>query len=207
LPVLQRQQQLTHLQLDSFLNKADASDYAALTASSMLHTLQLSHLKVPAGAWQYVFQPGRRLQHLTCLQLAGQNLGSLSAGQMLLLVRACPALRKLSLRSGPYNHSCDRWTDLQLGLLTDLAHLTQLSVAGAEDEQLPQVVQLTRLRDLSLHGSYFSFERVPELTTLHQLTCLHLSLPLRTEGPSQFFESRQMRCESPVSVLLSYACA
>jgi hypothetical protein len=201
LPVLQQQQQLTLLQLDSFLHEEDASYYAALTASSMLRTLQLPGLNtVPVGAWHYVFQPGRRLQHLTCLQLAGQNqLGSLSAAEMLLLVQACPALQELSLRSGHFSH--DRWADLQLGLLADLAHLTKLSVTGTDDEQLPQVVQLSQLRDVSLIGSYFSFESVAELTAVHQLTRLHLSLCSFRQGPSQFWEFQPMLCPSPVSDL------
>jgi hypothetical protein len=66
---LQHMQQLTYLNLSGCLRAEDedhppAAAYAALTACSKLHTLNLSDCVLPAVVWQHLFSAGRQLPYV-----------------------------------------------------------------------------------------------------------------------------------------------
>jgi hypothetical protein len=69
-------QQLKHLNLRGTVREVRegtpaAAAFAGLTASSKLQHLNISCCTLPAGAWQHIFSAGRRLSHLTALDISG----------------------------------------------------------------------------------------------------------------------------------------
>jgi len=81
-----------------------AAAYSALTASSQLQHLEVLSGELPAGAWQQMFQPSRRLPDLRYLGLHGDNetpwqhpAQRLGAADMQAMVSCCPALETLIL--------------------------------------------------------------------------------------------------------------
>lgn len=172
---LQQQKQLKSLQVTMPALQMDRAGLAAFTTSTKLQQLRLSHMQVQAAGWRHAFVPDRQLQQLTLLHLSVHNTAELLAIDLQALVQACPALQQLHLHFA-HSYRSDPWPDLQPALLADLRHLTQLSVSGAEDVHLPQLLQLTQLLDLRLPNCMLSFSRLQELTALQQLTSLHVVL-------------------------------
>jgi hypothetical protein len=149
-------QPLTHLSMYSeecFLPKgatASAQVSAAVTASTALRELHCPGLFLQCPPQQQLLQ----LTALTC------SLSSDGSAEQ--LVRCCPAVQQLELAT---------W--LQPELLLPLTALTSLRLPKLGDEQLPQLLQLTRLQALSLQEASISDPGVRQLSALRQLTRLH----------------------------------
>ena len=173
--------------------------YSALTASSSLVSLELSHDHLPQGVWPYVFPANRQLLALTYLGFSGfegEGVTSLSvqdlsstwgAADLSCLVSSCPNLCSIHAIS------------LQHGLhVSELRKLTQLSsiyihyaVGGAADlelsiEGLAAVAQLEYLR-LNLDRQNVEVASLLPLISLTALTpwsaAWRNTSPVRLIGP------------------------
>jgi hypothetical protein len=145
LAVLPRLQQLQVLSLDSFDDDdaVTAADYAALTASSNLVSLQLVCCSIPQAALQHMFAPGRRLPHLRCLNVSLAGGGEpvtpcwwvsdallmdnllFTPGDAQRLVECCPALQELGCVT-----LCHGASSSLLVPLLQLSKLTSLLIGG-----------------------------------------------------------------------------
>jgi hypothetical protein len=180
-----QQQPLTHLIQDCHgLTTSDASASAqacaAVTASTALRELDCP--------WLFLELPAQRqLLHLTGLSC---SLSSDSAKQ---LVSCCPAVQQLELGTG-----------LRPELLLPLTGLTSLSLPLLEDNEVPQLLQLTRLQALSLHEASISDQGLQQLTPLRQLTRLHVWSYLFSEsiGRASIGRSRCVKMREVGSVVL-----
>ena len=150
---LQPLEQLTHLNLtrsvqDVWADTPSASAFAALTASSKLHHLDISCNTLPAGVWHHMFPAGRQLAHLTALNITGalHPSGQYAAAPEGRLLSCCPSLQSLKMMS------------LQLeGLLRELLGLSGLRtlvVTGGPDNLL-QLTQLKQLTSLMFYGGEY----------------------------------------------------
>lgn len=107
LAALATQQQLTRLAIDDerWWGTSSAAPYSALTASSSLQQLRLNNCQVPAGAWQQMFQPTRRLPHLKSLTVDHDAGGYYADPEVVShealqdMVACCPALDTLGVDS------------------------------------------------------------------------------------------------------------
>ena len=174
---LQGMQHLTHLNLRSSPRGASvlldmqegdppATALAALTASSKLQSLSISHCTLPAGTWQHLFPAGRQLPFLQSLnisrvsQLGGSDATAPEASR---LVSCCPSLQDLNMDE--LQCSAEPLTPLQ-GLSG--LHTLHLLVSGpTAAEGLAAVCQLTGLKALSM-----CIQDVAEGLALLQLTQL-----------------------------------
>lgn len=181
LHVLQQQTLLEHLELEDvlLLYAAPVAAHSALTASAHLQSLVLRTTRLQPGVWGYMFPPGCVLQHLTSLQVCSSYDMQLSAGELALMVQACPVLQQLCLRLCSGVLHSDWPDDVQLGqVLAELTYLTQLCMPGVGDAHLQHLLQLTGLQDLELGPTdSITFEGVEAFTATQQLTHLEFSLP------------------------------
>lgn len=187
---LPRLKHLRHLGMDCRLGPlatpAPAAAYAALTANSCLEVLDLSSCTLPMGAWQQLFpddgqqghEEARRLPHLHTAILAPSaswddfragelqlQLGfpqSLNAADLKRIVRSCPRLRLLCVR-----------TSGSLKPLLSLRHLRSLSVVGIYNKTVTRLAQLHGLEFLHVDG-YVDLSCCRVLSTLTQLRELHI---------------------------------
>jgi hypothetical protein len=147
LAALQHLQQLRELELHEVLVTASATDYAALTASSQLQTLQLQGCSMAATAAEHMFTAGRPLPHLTQVYIspdegwpeitdeaadwlqdpAGLRHYSLVVGPAHVgrLVACCPALQELGMLVLK-----DGVVASDLAPLLQLTGLTRLGIGG-----------------------------------------------------------------------------
>lgn len=108
---LQHLTQLTRLHLSNEDNAplcpykrmcSAAAAYSALTASSVLEELHVAGFKAHGGVWQHILPAGRRLTHLTALDVSIMDTaGAPEQPEPANLVKACRGLQRLSLW-GPY---------------------------------------------------------------------------------------------------------
>lgn len=143
-----------------------AAGYAALTASSALEQLDLSRCVLPPNAVQALFgndySSGSSSSSGGCGTKAGSSSSSRlpklerlmlanschAAADLPLLVAACPGLLKLDLtRCTPGDTPPPAGT---LSALSQLQHLTSLSLCGVDDTAASQLAALTRLESLSV---------------------------------------------------------
>jgi hypothetical protein len=189
---LQQLQQLTHLALPSSMVDEDGEDtppaaaYSALTASSKLQHLDIEWCTMPPGVWQHVFPAGRQLPHLQSLNISrvgphrqsiGTEFENISAPEGSRLVSCCPGLQWLNMQDLHYS----------AGLLASLQGLTGLHTLivrparalpgpgpNLEEDSLESVLQLTRLRELSVSCPRTAKEglllQLTQLTDLAALT-------------------------------------
>lgn len=176
---VQQQQHLTALYLElpwhnppSAAAAPKPAAFSALTSSSRLQQLCLHGAALPSAAWQHIFAAGQQLQQLTYLSIGTHNVHSLTLDGWQAMVQACPALQQLCLVMAAAGLDP---ADLHLPQLLPLSCLTSLRLERSNDAVLPQLLQLTRLRDLSLPGSSFNDFHVMQLTALQRLTALRWS--------------------------------
>jgi hypothetical protein len=148
-------QQLKHLNLRGTVREVRegtpaAAAFAGLTASSKLQHLNISCCTLPAGAWQHIFSAGRRLSHLTALDISGtlNPFGKLSpppdSNQ---LVRCCPSLQSYDM--GGFEYTAGVIAPLRgLGRLRNLSLVIDVSAA----ECLQDLGQLTSLENAELYS-------------------------------------------------------
>jgi hypothetical protein len=184
----------------------DPASFAALTASSNLHTMRVQGAELPQGAWQHIFPPKRQLQQLRelCLGHVSPALGDDALDQ---LVSSCPGLCVLNL-SRVLHLSASLAPLLRLPDLRDLelkhihgdsgarvlAQLTGLRRLVNDDANLSpagllRLTALTGLRELFMHYSADAWS-LPRQVCLHSkvrcaeswkqlsLSCLEASLCL-----------------------------
>jgi len=156
-----QQQGLLRLNIHGFhcWSSPSAAAYSALTASSQLQHLELLSDELPAGAWQQMFQPARRLPELRYLGFEGgdttpwqhpaQRLG---AADMQAMVSCCPALETLKL--GP------QISVLTLGPVQQLTSLRSVYVYAPFKDNTAPLAKITGLQRLVL--------RSPCMTAHHQ---------------------------------------
>jgi hypothetical protein len=171
----------------------DPASFAALTASSNLHTLRLQGAELPQGAWQHVFPPKRQLQQLRELWL-GHASPSLGDETLEHLVSCCPGLCVLNL-SRVLHSSASLAPLLRLPQLQDLelkhihgdsgarvlAQLTGLRRLVNDDANLSpaglmRLTALTGLRELLMHYS-------ADAWSLPRQVCLHNKVRWQSVGP------------------------
>lgn len=183
LPHVQGQQQLTHhslmhsLQADVEGNPAAAA-YAALTASSKLHHLNICGCTLAAGAWQHMFAAGGQLPHLrsVCIDSVMEASGGyVPAPPGSRLVSCCPGLQSLDMQYLQY--SVELLAPLQLlSRLQELRLAAQASGGSAEGFKAvyPKVLcKFTQLRALTLLCPPCCSDQVlMHLTTLQHLASL-----------------------------------
>jgi hypothetical protein len=172
---IERLQQLTGLELhlDGGWPPAGPT-YSALTASSSLVSLKAFRATFPAGIWQYVFPPARKMLHLTHLAFADESVWS--AADVSRLVSCCPNLCRVDdmhLHHGFYVSRLQELSALTAMTVTypaaDLAGLWQ-SVEG-----LAALTQLRRLT-VELHSQeHMQVSSLLPLTSLTALTALNWS--------------------------------
>jgi hypothetical protein len=171
---LQSLQQLIHLHLNC-LSDAGQGDppvaaYSALTASSKLQLLDVSHCHMPAGVWQHVFSTGRQLPYLTSLNIT--DVREPLEGSR--LVSCCPSLQALYVRRRVGGRSELLASLHELSALHTL-HLT--AEVGSAAATLQMVCQLTGLRELDVNSHEAVTEGVLQLSKLKQLTSLYYYEP------------------------------
>jgi hypothetical protein len=220
LQYLPQLQQLQHLLLDTCLHgqspysKLSAAAYSALTSSSNLQSLNLTHCRVPPGIWQHWFSTGRQLVSLTSLDLVGVYHESFARPQPEggntysyaaaptgpCLASCCPSLRCVSLRFLEF-------TAEDLACLQGLSSLQQLVVhpaTPADSETQLKVIRalchVTQLQRLVLFGSVPEGLLPLQLTHLQGLTNLSILPRLDDQGQErQGLSLRQVRAiASPI---------
>jgi hypothetical protein len=172
---LQPMQQLSFLSLKGSMSEGgpSAPAYSAVTAGSQLHDVIISGNVLPAGVWQHLFPAGRRLPHLTCLEMSGvlePSGGAASAPKGSRQVSCCPGLQSLDVRG--VCHSVEL-----LGPLQGLSGLHTLRCKVARlraDKEFEAVCQLTGLRELDVSVPRMA-GKLLQLTQLSKLTALNLA--------------------------------
>ena len=174
---LQQQQQLTRLSLrytlEDDVSLVPAAAYSALTASSKLQHLDISHNKLPASVWEHVFPTGGLLPHLLVLHISDVQhpSGFAAAPEGSRLVSCCPGLQSLHKERLLYNGGL-------LDPLSRLSGLHKLAVRPTAEhlgwEGLDVLYQLTTLRRLDIAGCWKEDDVLLQLTQLKHLTCLRL---------------------------------
>jgi hypothetical protein len=178
-------QQLSRLSLYGSIQHGEegslpATAFAAITASSQLQEIDISGNVLPAGVWQHLFPAGRRLPHLTCLEMSDVQVpsaGAASAPEGSRLVSCCPGLRSLDLRdlyhSVPLLGPLQRLSGLHtLRINVDIVINIVVEPTAAQGF-IEGVCQLTGLRELDV--SVFNMAgKLLQLTQLRQLTALIL---------------------------------
>lgn len=183
---LQQLQELSVLGLSNTLKHcaADASCYAALTASTRLASLNLRSCMLPHGVWQHILRAGMELPLLQELfmQYVSEG-GQLTSADMQRLVTAAPALRQLS--------SSQAQKPALLAPLTNLTGLQDLELSKVDDAGVGVLVQITGLRKLQLWGPSMVTEAgLLQMTVLQQLSSLMLySLALKGWKDTLHFNS------------------
>jgi hypothetical protein len=81
-----------------------AATYTALTASSNLQHLSISNCTLPEGVWPHLLPIGRKLLHLTSLDISKVKLpgGAALAFDGSRIMSCCPSLQLLNMRSLQY---------------------------------------------------------------------------------------------------------
>jgi hypothetical protein len=200
---LQPMQQLSRLSLYGSMQHGEegslpATAFAAITASSQLQEIDISDNVLPAGVWQHLFPAGRRLPHLTCLEMSDVRVaavrgGAASAAEISRLVSCCPGLQSLDLmgfsRSVPL-----------LGPLQRLSGLHTLHIEVVEPTAAQGFIEgvcLTGLRELDV--SVFDMAgQLLQLTQLRQLTALILGEGVGVE--------EVMRCKVSHTLTSDFSC-
>jgi hypothetical protein len=195
LSIMPQQQQLTYLALGGSLKGEEtnppAAAYAALTASSKLQHLDISHCCLPADVWQHIFPVGRQLPLLRVLNLecvkhpvatpaAAPTATSVLSGllQSLLqataaavgpwLVSCCPSLQCLDIQGLQFS----RGVLASLQVLSSLRSL-RLEASHGSPEGVADVCKLTKLQKLVVRQPIDGAESLlPQLVQLRQLTSL-----------------------------------
>lgn len=181
-----------------------AAGYAALTASSALEQLDLSRCVLPPNAVQALFgnygtgsSSSSRLPKLQQLMLADSCH---AAADLPLLVAACPGLHQLDLtRCTPGDIPPPAGS---LSALSQLQHLSSLSLCSVDDAAAAQLAALTRLESLSvLWWSSLSDAGVQVLRALRRLTNLwvHGELSTRVAGGYVLSLSSRVRTTTPTT--------
>jgi hypothetical protein len=195
---LQQLTQLEHLDLTNSLNgdvsNPPAADFSALTASSKLQHLSLTHTMLPEGVWQHVFPAGRQLPRLQSLDLSFIEVPPTALlpaepatpPDSSSLVSCCPSLQSLDLRHLEYGNTTALSAARAAGAaplapLQHLSNLRTLLVSNARHgwiDQLEVVAQLTGLRELCLSVKQLTVKNLLlRLTHLKHLTRLHYEGP------------------------------
>jgi hypothetical protein len=175
---LQDLQQLTHLDLSEGLlvvgdDTPPAAAFESLTASSMLHHLDISQCILPAGAWQHMFPAGRQLPRIRSLAAAGvfEPAGRRAvAPDGSLLASCCPGVSSLDLRGLQY--SAELLAPLKG--LSSLQALLLSSWYGGISRYL-EALQPEVFVDRYGPGVTEAEGLLPHLTGLRQFTCLAFS--------------------------------
>lgn len=159
-----------------------AAAFSALTASSKLRNLTISECMLPEGIWQHVFPTGRRLPHLTSLDISHPKdeddsedssedaedpcEDPVAAPDAEYLVRCCPGL--LSLNMLGLQSSTE-----SLATLQELTKLQKLCFHIEAWHRVQELSGLTGLRHLEIvvEESQRDEKGLPmQLTELQQLT-------------------------------------
>jgi hypothetical protein len=119
---VQHLHEVTHLELQGLEMPAEA--FSALAACSSLRYLDISYNSVPAGTWQQLFAPGRRLPLLQFLDVSCVSLDSDPYGMATLPLTAANAHRLVDCCSGLQQLHAH-------GTLHDAAALAALSALSA----------------------------------------------------------------------------
>ena len=179
---LQPMQQLLNLTLSRCLladhegNAFPASAYAALTASSKLQHLDISHCRLLPGVWQHLFPTGRQLSNLRSLNVSGVLQASDGAASLYhpapegsSLVSCCPGLQSLKM----WSLQCSAELLAPLTGLSGL-HTLECELGDATADVVQAVCRLTGLRELTVQGNGPMQQggSLLHLTQLQQLTRL-----------------------------------
>jgi hypothetical protein len=174
-------QQLTHLDTTYTLAHGGpnppAAAYAALTASSKLHHLDISQCRLPAGVWQHMFPVGKQHPHLQVLNISNIDnqpdarklwlqlpVLEASAPEGSLIVSCCPDLQVLDIRGLQYSA-----------------------------ELLPSLMGLTGLHTLLLHPAYGSTGTLHDVCQLTGLRKLSLNVQDMTQGEGLLLQLTQLQ--------------
>lgn len=167
-----------------------AAAFSALTACSKLRLLKRG-CRLPAGALQHLFPFGRRLPHLTSLDLARittvPTFEDASAPDGSRLVRCCPGLQLLDMRQ----------LQCSAELLAPLQQLSGLHALRVKaGDALGAVAQLIGLQKLDLDDMCIPDRLALQLTQLRQLTRLCYT----AEDGNPYVERKHRHFEVQVSV-------
>ena len=211
-------QHLTKLDIEQNYDWPPAGPaYSALTASSSLVSLGLSHYTLTAGIWPHVFPATRKLLQLTCLEFTDEwnefDLQSAwGAVDVSSLVGCCPNLRKLGdlfMQHGPQRRA-------HVSELHKLTALTRLCVsygageANTYEESLQGLAALTQIKDMcmNLESRDLTMPALLPLTSLTALTALLCCCwPVYSHGRTSFdFQVRILAVAGFDSVLSWALC-
>ena len=179
LSCMARLQDLTEVELFVYQWPPAGPAYSALTASSSLVSLVLSHDAMPEGVWPHVFPASRTMLQLTELGFRYPREDIVpcpwGAADLTRLIACCPNLLKvadITLQYGPHVSELHKLTSLtNLGMYYDVVS----DIAAVEDSMkgLAAVTQLKAL-DLEMVNQRMRVAPFLPLTSLTSLTALDL---------------------------------
>jgi hypothetical protein len=168
---------------------------AALTASNVLHTLDLHHAELPPGAWAHMFPAGRRLPALRSLVLSDPDQRMTDA-EFEQLVRCCPGLTGVTLLRAL------EW-GVTLEPLLQLPQLQEIELRHLHgDSAMRLYEQMTNLRRLHNDDANVSMAGLSRLTALKRLTHLHMHC-----SPDQWSLPRPISISNQVGGVGKYTAA
>jgi hypothetical protein len=187
---LQQMTQLTHLSLQRH-NKLHrpgyacdgppAAAYAALTASSTLQHLDVSHCEMPADVWQHMLPAHRQLPQLRVLETSYWGLpGRWTHADTVRLASCCPNLQELTMNTQ------QPMVAVVLSPLHSLAALTALEAGELDDAGFAAAAALTQLRQLTVwEQDSATHAGLLQLTQLRQLSTLETNAFQATQRASR----------------------
>jgi hypothetical protein len=175
LPLLGKLPKLRHLQVCPMALCVFVSQWTALKLATSFEVLRLQCVFMHKDAWPLVFQSAQ-LPRLRELRFTGNSLGMAGSPGMRCnpmpaqckqqLVTACPNLVVLELGG------LGLLREAPLALLSQFQKLTSLQVVCERADAVQALAQLTRLRDLHVHG---------EVSDVHMLMLMGLTRLTRFE--------------------------